>query len=469
MIFLAFVVYFLILLTIGFASHRKSKTESDFILGDRSLSFWLTALSAHAADMSAWLFMALPAAVFIGGMQTSWMALGLFLGMFLNWQFVAPRLRSFTEETGSYTLSTFFEKRFNDPSGWLRLLTALFLIFFMTVYLAAGLVAMGFLFEALFSIDYYIGIALAISAVVAYTFVGGFVAVAWTDLFQALFLLSVVIFVPFYALGSFGGFEVVQQAADAKNISLSLLPDPSLQGIFSIAMIALGWGLGYFGQPHIITKFMGIRDVKEMGKAKILGMTWQSLALFGACFIGVVGIGFFPQGIVNDELVFVEMVKNLFSPFFGGLILCAVLAANISTMDSQLLVSASTVAEDLYKRFFNKSAASALLLKVSRCAVVGIGALALFIASFKNTSVLGAVFYAWGGLGASFGPLVIAALYMKSATRTGAICGMLIGGIIGALWPLINPLVTVWAIPAMVPGFLFGLLGIYGISCIKRS
>lgn len=460
----AFAIYFCILLTIGLLSHKKSQSEVDFIIGSRSLNFWLTALSAHAADMSAWLFMAMPAAIFIGGIPNVWMALGLLVGMLLCWQFVAPKLRTLTEEYQSYTLSTFFEKRFNDETGVIRLVTAFLSLIFLTCYLSAGLIAMGYLFESLFGINFYIGIAIAVSVVIAYTFVGGFVAVAWTDLFQGFFLLFMVLLVPTLALMSIKGFGAVEASAEAHGISLQIMNDYSFYSIATILMIALGWGLGYFGQPHIITKFMGIRDVSEIRKAKYLGMSWQVLALGGAVFIGFVGIGYFPEGLANGELVFVDMVKSLFHPFIGGFILCAVLAANISTMDSQILVCSSVITEDLYKRFYKRKAESKELLKVSRAGVVFVGLLAFVFATSKSATVTGAVFYAWGGLGSSFGPLVLTSLYAPSVNRYGALSGILVGGILAGTWDLVNPVITTFVIPPMVPAFTLSLISILVVT-----
>ncbi|NGX57467.1 MAG: Osmoregulated proline transporter OpuE [Chlamydiae bacterium] len=465
----SFAIYFSILLAIGLFSHKKSQTEVDFILGNRSLNFWLTALSAHASDMSAWLFMAMPAAIFIGGIPHIWMALGLLIGMFLNWQFVAPKLRTLTEEYKSNTLSTFFEKRFRDESGTIRLVTAFLSLVFLTCYLSAGLIAMGYLFESLFSINFYVGIVIAVSVVIAYTFVGGFVAVAWTDLFQGFFLLFMVLMVPLVALSKIGGIGSVISNAASQGISLQIMDDYSTYSFVSIIMIVLGWGLGYFGQPHIITKFMGIRDVSEIWKAKFLGMTWQFLALGGAIFVGVVGIGYFPEGLANGELVFVDMVKSLFHPFIGGIILCAVLAANISTMDSQILVCASVITEDLYKRYYRRQAESSELLKISRTSVVFIGILAFIFATSKSATVTGAVFYAWGGLGSAFGPLVLTSLYSTSVNRYGALAGIIVGGVLAGTWDLMNPYFTTFVIPPMVPAFTLSLISILIVSKMTRK
>jgi len=468
-IFFAFLLYFSVLLLIGLFSHRKSQSETDFILGNRSLSFWLTALSAHASDMSAWLFMSLPMLIFVYGLSKAWVAIGLFIGMFVNWHFIAPKLREGTEKSDSYTLPTFFERRFNDASGAIRLLTASLTLLFLTFYLSGGLIAMGYLFEAIFGIDYYVGITIAISVMVAYTFVGGFVAVAWTDFFQALFLLFVIITVPFLALGKIGGSETVERVAQFRGISLEIFGNLTLASIGFIVIDALGWGLGYFGQPHIVTKFMGIRNVNEMKKAKWLGMSWQFLSLTGAVLVGLVGIGFFPEGLYNPELVFVEMVKSSFPLFLAGVILCAILAANLSTMDSQIIVAASVITEDFYKRLSSKVPTSAQLLKASRTAVVAVGLTAYLLATSKSSNVLDSIFYAWGGLGSSFGPLLWVTLYSKRVTLQGAIAGILVGGFMGIFWTSLNPLILSWEVPTLVPGFLFGLISIYLISYLTKS
>ena len=323
---------------------------------------------------------------------------------------------------------------------------------------------MGNLFESLFGIEYFIGIFVATTVVVIYTFAGGYVTVAWTDLFQAIFLLAMIILVPIIAYSHIDGIHSIVEAAKQKQISLSFIEDPSLLSYVSIVFLALGWGLGYFGQPHIITKFMGIKHAQDLYKSKYLGMSWQVLALLGAAGVGLVGIAFFPEGIKNDELVFVEMVKSLFHPFFAGLILCGVIAANVSTMDSQILVCASIITEDVYKRFLSKKGSSQELLRVSRISVVVISVISFILASSRSATVAGTVFYAWTGLGCSFGPLVIMSLYSDRANRYGALAGIIVGGGIAGFWSFINPLLTDLEIPAMIPGFFLSMLAIYVVS-----
>ncbi|MEI8365749.1 MAG: sodium/proline symporter [Parachlamydiaceae bacterium] len=460
-----FVVYCCVLLTIGVISHRKQTSSADFIVGNRSLNFWITALSAHASDMSSWLFMAFPAAIFIGGLSQSWIAVGLLLGMFLNWQFVAKKLRTSTETYDSYTLSTFFEKRFNDNTNILRLITAATAIFFLTCYVAAGLIAMGRIFESLFGIDFTIGLSVSTLVILIYVFMGGFVTIAWTDLFQGLFLLGMIIFVPITAFFQLeNGVSTIISAAEARGMSLALIPDFSALTLLGILFLALEWGLGYFGQPHIVTKFMGINKADNMNKSKYVGMTWMLLALTAAACVGLVGIGFFGTTLQRPEDVFVEMVKVLFHPLAAGFILCSILAASVSTMDSQILVSASVISEDLYKKMFRRHATPQELLRVSRIGVVFVSLLSLYFALNRNTTIQEAVLYAWSGLGSSFGPLVLMALYSKKTNNYGAIAGVLVGGLVSGIWGSVNPYVISLTIPAMIPGFFLSLLSIYGVS-----
>ncbi|MBA3815580.1 MAG: sodium/proline symporter [Parachlamydiaceae bacterium] len=467
---LPFAAYFCVLLSIGLISHKKQNSSADFIVGNRSLNFWVTALSAHASDMSSWLFMAFPAAVFMGGLSQTWIAFGLLTGMFLNWQLVAKKLRTSTENYDSYTLSTFFEKRFNDTSGVLRLLTAIMALTFLTCYISAGLIAMGGILESLFGIDFYVGITIACVVILIYTFSGGFITVAWTDLFQALFLISMILIVPIVAYFKLeNGFTTILESARAKGVTLSLFPDFSFKSILGIVFLILSWGLGYFGQPHIVTKFMGIRKASDMNKSKYVGMTWQLIALLAAAAIGLVGIPYFAEGLANPELVFIEMVKSMFHPLLAGFILCGVLAASMSTMDSQILVCGSVISEDLYKNIFKKPASQKELLIITRLGIVFVSALSLFFALNKNSTILEAVLYAWSGLGCAFGPLVLMSLYSKKANKFGAVAGVLTGGLVAGFWNTMNPYFTEMTIPSMIPGFFISLLSISVVSWLTET
>ena len=465
----AFIVYFSILLLLGLIFHKRQTTSSDFIMGNRTLSFWLVALSAHASDMSAWLFMAFPMSIFVLGLSRIWIALGLLVGMYLNWQFVAPRLRSMTEHYNCFTLSSFFEKRFKDNSGVIRVISALVMVIFLTHYLSAGLIAMGNLFESLFELDYFIGISIALFVVVLYTYVGGFNTVAWTDLFQGIFLLIMILLVPFMALAKIDGWTQISAMAQTKNISLSWIPEGNFDAIFTIFSLALGWGLGYFGMPHIITKFMGIKHVSEMNKSKWLGMSWQLVALAAAALVGVVAIAYFPNGLEKPELVFVEMVKDLFHPFVGGIIFCAIIAANLSTMDSQILVCGSMISEDLYVPLHHQPPSDRKVLWASKLSVICISLIALALAFNRSSTVLDTVLYSWSGLGSAFGPLVLMSLYSSSANRYGAMAGIIVGTAVSMAWPTLNPLITRFEVLPMIPGFILSALSIYLVSKWTKS
>ena len=467
---LAFFSYFVILLTIGMISRKKQTSNTEFIVGNRSLNYWLTALSAHASDMSAWLFMGLPMAVYVSGLSASWIAFGLLVGMYLNWRLVATKLRISTEHYNCCTLSSYFEKRFDDKSGVLRLLSAFMLVFFLTHYIAATLTAMGQIFESVFFIDYYVGLTFATVVIVIYTFSGGYVTIAWTDLFQALFLLFAIILTPiiaYFYMGN-GADRLIQVTTEQEGFLSFFGEGATSSSVLAAVLTALSWGLGYFGMPHIITKFMGIKDPKGLKKSMYLGMSWQVLALGTAVLVGIVGAAFFEDKLANPQLVFIDMVKIIFDPFFGGLILCGVLAANLSTMDSQLLVCASAIGEDLYSHFGKKNATPQEKVRVTRGAVIVVAFTALLISFGKSRAVLDTVLYAWAGLGASFGPVVLASLYFERANKYGAIAGILIGGLVACVWHLVNPLVIDYEIPSMIPGFFLGFISIILVSLMTR-
>lgn len=465
----AFFLYFFLLMVIGLVSYRKQKSSKDFIVGARSLNFWVIALSAHASDMSSWLFMAFPAAIYIRGLSQIWIGVGLLFGMFLTWQFVAKKLRKSTEAYESYTLPSFFERKFEDNTGVIRISTAIMSVIFLACYLAAGLISMGFLLESIFSINYFWGLSVATVVVVIYTFAGGFITVAWTDLFQALFLLCVILIVPAVAFWTLpAGMHTIETSAIARNLHLSILPSTSKESLLTIFFLLFGWGLGYFGQPHIITKFMGIRDADELKKSQYVGMTWMFITLSAAAAIGYIAIGYFHGLEIKPELLFVDMVKELFHPFVAGVFLCGIIAATMSTMDSQLLVSASVLSEDFYKHVVKKTPSPRQLLWVTRSAVVLVALVSLLVAFNKNSTVLDAVQYAWSGLGCAFGPLVIMSLYFQRANKYGAMAGILVGGTTAGIWDYINDVFTEYPVPAMIPGFVLGCAAIILVSLVTQ-
>jgi len=444
----AVLIYTGLIVAIAFFTTKRQQSQKDFVMGGRSLNFWLVALAAHSSDMSSWLLMGYPAVIFASGLFNSWLAVGLIVFMFLNWHFVAPKLRIMTEKYGSLTISSFFESHVSDTSGLIRMSTAIMQLFYYTIYITAGLVSMGLLMNTLFGLNTQLGMTLSILVVIPYLLIGGYRTLVWTEFFQALFMLAVVIITPLFALKHLGN-----------SFTFHVPRDPNASAIKAL-FLACSWGLGYFGQPHILTKFMGIKDVANMKKSKYVGMTWQVLTLVAATSIGLLGIAFFPEGLPNDQLVFVDMVRTLFYPLPAAFILCAILAATISTMDSQILVLASSLTEDLYKRLFRKEASSNELLKVSRLSVLAIAMLSYLLALQTSQSIFSLVEYAFFGLGSSFGPLLIVSLYSKRVDRRGAFAGILTGGTVAAVWPMVNAHLPL-SVPTLIPAFCLSMAAIF--------
>jgi sodium/proline symporter len=469
---LAFTLYLLVLILIGvcasiYSPAKKDTSNTGFIIGSRSFGYWITAISAQASDMSNWLLMGFPALIYQNGLVEYWTAIGLVGGMFLNWKFIAPRLREQTEKYNAVTLSSYFEKRFNDTSGILRLFSAFMILLFFSLYLSSNIKGIGYVLRSAFDVDYTIGSLLGVLAVICYTLVGGFVAVAWTDLFQGLFLLVVIMIVPFYALSASGGFSALLAMKDAQPNFWSLIP--SLHGAIVYKLQAIGWGLGYFGMPHILNKFMAAKDTEELRKAKYVGIIWQILALSAAASIGLVGRIFFQNNSLgNTELIFIDMAQQLFTPFIAGLVLCAILAAIISTVDSQVLVLAGAVANDVYRKTFNAHASQKRVLFVYRLSIVVFMAIAYILAFNETKSIYALVEAAWSGLGSAFGPLVLMALFSRSANRYGAIAGMLVGGLSAGWWSFYGFPICGFAVPAMIIGFSKGLATIALVSYLTK-
>jgi len=458
----SFFGYISILSIIGVIVSRRQKSSSDFMVGNYSINYWVTAIATHATDMSSWLFMGFPGIIYTVGIFGCWSAIGLLLCMFLAWQFIAEKLRVTTEKYKAYTLSTYFEKRFNDTSGLIRIVSALFGLFFFAHYITAGIVALGRALEATFGFSYLTGIFLGTGTVALYTLLGGFVAIALNDFLQGMFVLFIIVLFPIFALTSIGGFGAITTAAYAKNISLTLFPDFSLKTIFAILTPVFGWGLGYFGQPHILINFMGIDNPKEIRKAKVIGLAWQVVTMSAAALIALIGIAFFKTPLVNSELVFINMVKVMFNPFLAGFILCAILAAATSTMDSQILVSASMLTQDIYKKIFHRTASQKKLLTVSRISGILIVFVSFLLAINNNETVFALVRYPWCGLGSTFGPILILSLYSKRINKTGALAGILVGGIIAATWKYTGLPLKEYAI---IPGFFLSLCSAFFASC----
>ncbi|HEV2916236.1 MAG TPA: sodium/proline symporter [Candidatus Babeliales bacterium] len=469
----AFVVYSITIISIGiFASYKKkyASTDSiDFMIGGRSTHWLLTALSAHAADMSDWLFMGLPATVYLLGGTQIWIPIGLLFGMFCSWHFVAHTLRIATEQYRVYTLASYFKVHFKDHTGLLGITATLISFFFFAIYVSVGLKGIGYVLQSAFGMNYHIGICIGLCIILPYLLLGGFSSVAFLDLFQGLFLLAMLMLVPLYAYITLGGWHTIAHAIQEKGISLSLIPNFSLRSILAILLNPFAWCLGYFGMPHILTKFMGIENPEEMYKAKYVGIIWQLCATSAAVAVGVVGIAYFNIVPGKPEFIFIEMAKSLFTPLLAGLVLCAILAATISTIDSQLLVLAGIVAQDLYKNIINPSASAKQVYTIYQMAIIAGALLGLISAWNEQSSIMALVQYAWAGLGASFGPLVLVSLYSSYPNSYGAFAGLITGAFVSGIWQYINPYITTIEIYSMVPAFCANIVMIYAVSWLSKK
>ncbi|EQM75885.1 sodium/proline symporter PutP [Stutzerimonas stutzeri] len=467
---ITFVIYIAAMILIGFTAYRATKNFDDYILGGRSLGSFVTALSAGASDMSGWLLMGLPGAVFVAGLSESWIAIGLIAGAWLNWIFVAGRLRVHTEHNhNALTLPDYFSHRFEDTSRLLRIFSALVILVFFTIYCASGIVAGARLFESTFGMSYDTALWVGAAATIIYVFVGGFLAVSWTDTVQATLMIFALLITPLFVILSLGDMSTVMDTIAAQ--------DPSnfdmFKGLSFIAIISLlGWGLGYFGQPHILVRFMAADSVKTIPNARRIGMTWMILTLAGAVTVGFLGIAYFADnptlaGAVteNGERVFLELVKLMFNPWIAGIILSGVLAAVMSTLSAQLLVSSSALTQDFYKAFLRKGASQTELVWVGRGMVLLIALIAIGIASNPDSKVLGLVSYAWAGFGAAFGPVVLISLVWKRMTRNGALAGMLVGAVTVVVWKEFIGL----GLYEIIPGFILASLAIYVVSLMSKE
>ena len=456
---ITFVAYSALMLFIGFYFYRKNNTTEDYFLGGRSLGPVVSALSAGASDMSGWLLMGLPGALYVGGLVESYIAIGLSIGALLNWSFVAKRLRIYTSLIAdSITIPDYFETRFDDDKHILRIVCAIVILVFFTFYVSAGLVGGAKLFESTFGIDYAYALTAGTLIIVAYTFLGGYKAVCWTDMIQGLLMMGALIIVPVVMLGELGGYdEAVKIVAEIKPKALSMG-----EGVSALAIIsALAWGLGYFGQPHILVRFMSIRSTKDIPAATIVGISWMVISLIGACLIGVLGIAYvykFNLSLQDPEKIFIVMSQLLFNPWIAGILLSAILAAIMSTASSQLLVSSSTLAEDFYRRIFKQDASSQMVMKIGRFGVLLVAVIAFLISTDKDSSILKIVSYAWAGFGASFGSVMLFSLFWSRMTRIGAIAGMITGAVVVIVWQ--NYIAEYIKLYEIVPGFIAASLAI---------
>ncbi|EFQ4878333.1 sodium/proline symporter PutP [Campylobacter upsaliensis] len=466
---ITFIAYSALMLFIGFYFYRKNKSTEDYFLGGRSLGPVVSALSAGASDMSGWLLMGLPGALYVSGFVESYIAIGLSIGAFLNWVFVAKRLRIYTSViANSITIPDYFETRFDDDKHILRIVCAIVILVFFTFYVSSGLVGGAKLFESTFGIDYTHALTTGTIIIVLYTFLGGYKAVCWTDMIQGLLMMSALIIVPLVMLSNLGGYEAaISIVQEIKPQNLSMGEGVSLLTIIS----ALAWGLGYFGQPHILVRFMSIRSTKEIPTATIVGISWMVISLIGACFIGILGIAYvhkFNLTLQDPEKIFIVMSQLLFNPWIAGILLSAILAAIMSTASSQLLVSSSTLAEDFYRRIFKQDASSQMVMRLGRIGVLLVALIAFLISTDKNSSVLSIVAYAWAGFGASFGSVMLFSLFWSKMTRMGAIAGMVTGAVVVVAWKNYLAGALNFPIYEIVPGFVCASLVIIIVSLITK-
>lgn len=490
-VLIAFGAYLIGMIMIGAGYARTTKNTEDYFLGGRGLNGWVAALSAQASDMSGWLLMGLPGAIYLSGLGEAWIAIGLFIGTVCNWMLISRRLRRYTiVANNSLTLPAYFENRFEDKSKVLLLVSSIFIVIFFLVYTASALAAGGKLFNVVFGLDYQVALTIGTLVILVYTFLGGFMAVCVTDFIQGMLMLVGLFLVPILALAiispeSLMGILDDSGVAGGTASYLNLMQSGGRQ-ISAVSILSnLGWGLGYCGMPHILTRFMAISSEKELKKSRVIGIVWVAISLGMACLVGIIGRAYLMPMVLGTETtgsaenVFIRLIMKLFTqdyalPFIGGIFLCGILAAIMSTADSQLLVTASSVAEDIYKGVVNRKAGENRVLTLSRFTVIIVAVLAYFIALNPNSSIMGLVSNAWAGFGATFGPVVVLSLFWRRSNRAGAIAGMVGGGLTVILWdyvPLIGgaTLGAATGLYSLVVGFAVGLAAMVVASLMTRE
>lgn len=471
-ILIVFVLYMLFMVGIGAVYYKKTVNLSDYILGGRKLNSWVTALSSQASDMSGWLLLGLPGYAYVAGMESIWIAVGLAIGTYLNWKFVARRLRKYTQVAGdSITIPVYLENRFRDKSKSLRIISALLILIFFLFYTSSGLVAGGKLFSTVFDMPYLTALTIGTFVIITYTFLGGFMAVCWTDFFQGMLMIFAIVLVPITGMQKVGGYSSTVDII--RSIDPQLLDPFTSSGGEMISLIAivslLAWGLGYFGQPHILVRFMAIQRSEQIRQARVIAMTWVIISLAFSVFVGITGLAMFPGVLDNaaSETIFMVMVNDLFHPFLAGLLLAAILAAIMSTADSQLLVSASAFTEDIYRLLFKKDASEKELVWMGRFAVIGISLIAYYLALDPESSVLDLVAYAWAGFGAAFGPTILFSLFWKKMTRNAALGGLISGGLMVIIWKQLSG--GIFDLYEIVPGFVLSCIVILVVTLLEND
>ncbi len=473
-----FIIYILLMLSIGIYAAKHTKNLTDYILGGRKLGSIITGLSAGASDMSGWLLMGLPGALYVTGVSEAWIAIGLTIGAYFNWRLVAGRLRIYTEiANNSLTLPDYFVARFHDKHHITSLLASLIILFFFVIYCGSGMVSSAKLFVQTFNIDYANALYIGAASTIFYVFIGGFLAVSWTDAIQATLMIFALILVPVMIIMSLGGFDptlatLQQFATDPEHGGFNSM----LSGVSVISVLScLAWGLGYMGQPHILVRFMAASSVKAIPNARRISITWMILCLIGACLVGYMGRAFMIShpdiSLADPEKIFIVSAQFLFHPWIAGILLSAILSAIMSTLSCQLLVASSTLTEDFYKRYLRPNASARELVWCGRCMLLLVAVIAFCIATDGNSKVLALVSYAWAGFGASFGPVVLISLFWKRMNRYGAFAGMLCGALTVIVWENATACGLDAILPAellklysLLPAFLMSVLAIIIVS-----
>ncbi len=462
-VFISFAAYMTVMIGIGIYFYFKTDDLSDFVLGGRSLGPGVTALSAGASDMSGWLLLGLPGMMYSEGLVGSWIAVGLIAGAYINWHYVAKPIRIYTHHLGdAITIPDYFSNRFNDKGNVLRVITAVVILVFYTLYTSSGLVGGAKLFEVTFDLDYDTALLIGSFVIVSYTFLGGYNAVSWTDFIQGILMMLALAIVPMVVIYDLGGMSEglkIIESIDPTN--LDIFHGASIVSILSL----MAWGLGYFGQPHILVRFMSIRHEDEMNRAKTIGMTWMVISIIGSLTVGFFGLAYVVShgvDLQDSEKIFITLSQLVFNPWIAGFLLAAILAAIMSTIDSQLLVSSSVLTRDIYHAILRKDASDKELVWVGRFTVIAIAVIAWYISTDENSSVLELVSYAWAGFGAAFGPLVILSLYNHTITKNGAIAGMVVGALTVIIYKQFEG--GIFDLYELIPGFVAAWIAVLVFS-----
>lgn len=493
-IMITMIAYMLAVIVIGLAFARRANRSSEaYFLGGRSLGPWVAAMSAEASDMSGWLLMGLPGVAYWCGIaDASWTAIGLALGTYINWLITSKRLRRYSEKAGnSITLPEFFSNRYHEKRKVIMTIAALFILIFFTVYAASCLVTCGKLFSTLFGFDYVPMMIVGAVFVLIYTIIGGFLAESASDFMQAIVMIIALVVVVVTGTAAAGGLDAVLENArsipgfldffgiatpvtDAAGVQQAVngVPQFGEAGVYGLLSIVsmLAWGLGYFGMPQVLLRFMAIRTEKELTTSRRIATVWVLISLVVAVFIGVVGRTLFPTSLTtasDSENVFILLSTNLLPPLLAGLVMAGILAATISSSDSYLLIAASAFAKNIYQGLMHRKATDKQVLNISRLALLAISVVAIIIALDENSVIFTIVSFAWAGFGATFGPLMLFSLFWKRTNRAGAIAGMIGGGCMVFIWNLfISKLGGIWDIYELLPAFLFSCLCIVVVSLL---